>query len=95
MKDYDQQAVLEEAYTLNRDLLEDISGFEKAINYFKYDFKLMAVLSAIMALFMDGASFLAGGFMFGAGFFKNAKNKKRKRIIKGSVKKIGIFNRTT
>ena len=73
MKDYDQQAVLEEAYTLNRDLLEKISDFEKAINYFKYDFRLMAVLSAIMALFMDLASFLTGGFMFGASFFDELK----------------------
>ena len=78
MKDYDQQAVLEEAYTLNRDLLEDISDFEQAINYFKYDFRLMAVLSAIMALFMDVASFLAGGFMFGASFFDELKKPKEK-----------------
>ena len=84
MNDYDQQAVLEEAYTLNRDLLENISNFEKAINYFKYDFRLMAVLSAIMALFMDLASFLTGGFMFGASFFdelkkQNKQNKQNKQ----------------
>ncbi len=81
MKDYDKQAVLEEAYTLNRDLLEKISDFEKAINYFKYDFRLMAVLSAIMALFMDLASFLTGGFMFGASFFDELKkpNKQNKQ----------------
>lgn len=79
MKDYDQQAVLEEAYTLNRDLLEKISDFEKAINYFKYDFRLMAVLSAIMALFMDLASFLTGGFMFGASFFDELKKPKKQK----------------
>lgn len=66
----DSEQVLQSAYTINRDLLENISGFEKAINYFKYDFSLMAVFALAMALFLDVASFLTGVFMFGAGFFQ-------------------------
>ena len=66
----DSEQVLQSAYTINRDLLEDISGFEKAMNYFKYDFSLMAVFALAMALFLDVASFLTGVFMFGAGFFQ-------------------------
>lgn len=70
VRDYYPEQVLQSAYTMNRDLLENISGFEKAINYFKYDFSLMAVFSLAMALFLDVASFLTGGFMFAANFFK-------------------------
>lgn len=76
VRDYEPEQVLKSAYIMNRDLLEDISGFEKAINYFKYDFSLMAVLSLAMALFLDVASFLTGGFMFAASFFKGVKEKK-------------------
>lgn len=76
MRDYEPEQVLQSAYTINRDLLENISGFEKAINYFKYDFNLMAVFSLAMALFLDVASFLTGGFMFAASFFKGANKGK-------------------
>lgn len=71
---YKSEQVLQAAYTMNRDLLENISGLEKAINYFKYDFKLMAVFSLALALFLDLASFLTGGFMFAASFFKSKNN---------------------
>lgn len=74
IRDYKPEQVLQSAYTLNRDLLENISGFEKAINYFKYDFSLMAVFSLAMALILDVFSFLTGGFMFAASFFKGIKN---------------------
>lgn len=76
VRDYKPEEVLQSAYTMNRDLLENISGFEKAINYFKYDFSLMAVFSLAMALFLDFASFLTGGFMFAASFFKGVKKEK-------------------
>lgn len=76
VRDYEPEKVLRSAYTINRDLLENISGFEKAINYFKYDFSLMAVFSLAMALFLDVASFLTGGFMFAANFFKDVKKEK-------------------
>ena len=76
VRDYEPEQVLQSAYTINRDLLENISEFEKAINYFKYDFSLMAVLSLAMALFLDVASFLTGGFMFAASFFKGVKKEK-------------------
>lgn len=76
IRDYKPERVLRSAYTINRDLLENISGFEKAINYFKYDFSLMAVFSLAMALFLDVASFLTGGFMFAASFFKGVKKEK-------------------
>ena len=73
VRNYNPEQVLQSAYTINRDLLENISGFEKAINYFKYDFSLMAVFSLAMALFLDVASFFTGGFMFAASFFKDKK----------------------
>lgn len=73
---YEPEKVLQSAYTINRDLLENISGFEKAINYFKYDFSLMAVFSLAIALFLDVASFLTGSFMFAASFFKEVKKEK-------------------
>lgn len=76
VRDYEPEQVLQSAYIINRDLLENISEFEKAINYFKYDFSLMAVLSLVMALFLDVASFLTGGFMFAASFFKDVKRGK-------------------
>lgn len=76
VRDYKPEQVLRAAYTINRDLLENISGFEKAINYFKYDFSLMAVFSLAMALFLDVASFLTGGFMFAASFFEGVKKEK-------------------
>lgn len=76
MGDYEPEEVLQSAYTINRDLLENISGFEKAINYFKYDFSLMAVFSLAMALFLDVASFLTGVFMFAASFFNGARKEK-------------------
>lgn len=76
MRDYEPEEVLQFAYTINRDLLENISGFEKAVNYFKYDFSLMAVFSLAMALFLDVASFLTGGFMFAASFFKGTRKEK-------------------
>lgn len=76
VRNYKPEQVLQSAYTINRDLLENISGFEKAINYFKYDFSLMAVFSLAMALFLDVASFLTGGFMFAASFFEDSKKEK-------------------
>lgn len=76
VRDYKPEQVLQSAYIINRDLLENISGFEKAINYFKYNFSLMAVFSLAMALFMDVASFLTGGFMFAASFFEGVKKEK-------------------
>lgn len=79
----DSEQVLQSAYTINRDLLEDISGFEKAMNYFKYDFSLMAVFALAMALFLDVASFLTGVFMFGAGFFQCKEKQDQKH---GSTK---------
>lgn len=79
----DSEQVLQSAYTINRDLLENISGFEKAINYFKYDFSLMAVFALAMALFLDVASFLTGVFMFGAGFFQCKEKQDQKH---GSTK---------
>lgn len=70
IEDYEPSGVLDSAYRYNRDLLEDINNIEKAFNYFKYDFKAMAIFSLALALFMDFASFLTGGFMFATTFFK-------------------------
>ncbi|OGO81108.1 MAG: hypothetical protein A2Y21_04330 [Clostridiales bacterium GWC2_40_7] len=73
LKKYDADTVLNASYALNRDLLEDISGFEKAMNYFKYDFKMMAVFSLLLALFLDVGAFLIGCFLFSTNFFKLPK----------------------
>jgi hypothetical protein len=75
VEEYDVNKVLDKSYNLNRDLLEDITGFEKAVNYFKYDFKMMAIFSLLIALFLDIGAFLIGCFLFSAGFFGHNSTK--------------------
>ena len=57
--------VLKEANKIRRDLLGQITDFERAINYFLYDFKAMAFFSAFIALFFDLGAFLTGCFLYG------------------------------
>lgn len=68
---YPVEDILSEAYTLERDLLEEISEFEKALHYFKYDFHTMAYVSALIAVFLDLGSFLTGCFMFTSRYFSS------------------------
>ncbi len=72
---FDRNQVLERAYTLNRDLLENITSFEKAVNYFKYDFNMMAYFAAFLALFFDLGSFGAGCLFFALQSYKKKSNK--------------------
>ncbi|WP_133967246.1 hypothetical protein [Eubacterium limosum] len=68
-ENYKEDKVLEKAYTMNRDLLEPISDYEQAFNYFKYDFKMIAWIALFIAVFFDISAFLIGGFMFSAKYF--------------------------
>lgn len=56
--------VLKEAESLRRDLLGELTDFEKALNYFKYDFRKMAAFSAFIAVFLDMGAFLTGCFLY-------------------------------
>lgn len=66
----EKDEVLNTAYTLNRDLLEDITVLEKAINYFKYDFNSMAYMAAFLAVFFDLGSFLSGCLFYAMKSYK-------------------------
>lgn len=66
----EKDKVLNTAYTLNRDLLEDITVLEKAINYFKYDFNSMAYMAAFLAIFFDLGSFLSGCLFYAMKSYK-------------------------
>lgn len=70
---YEAQDVLYEANILRRDLLGEITEFERAFNYFKYDFKLMAFFSAGIAVFFDLGAFLTGCFLYGMKHFRSRR----------------------
>lgn len=65
-----KEEILNTAYILNRDLLENITVLEKAINYFKYDFNSMAYVAAFLAVFFDLGSFLAGCLFYAMKSYK-------------------------
>lgn len=65
----DGNELIKETYKTKRDLLENISPFERAINYFSYDYSALAVFSLFIALFLDLGSFLAGLFIFVTKYF--------------------------
>lgn len=67
---YDTDNILDKAKTYQRDLLGDLTDFEKAFNYFKYKFPMMAVFSAVIAIFFDFGSFLTGCFLYVTEYFK-------------------------
>lgn len=58
--------ILKEAEILRRDLLGNLTAFEKSLNYFKYDFRKMAIFSAFVAVFLDLGAFLTGCFLYSA-----------------------------
>lgn len=60
--------MLNTAYQLNRNNLEPISEMETAINFLKSDQNKVALISLIIAFFVDMASFLIGIILF---FFKS------------------------
>lgn len=61
---YNAEAILYEANLLRRDLIGELTDFEKSFNYFKYDFSFMAFFSAFMAVFFDIGAFLTGCFLY-------------------------------
>ncbi len=52
-----------------RDLLGNLTDFEKAFNYFKYKFPVMAYFSAFIAAFFDLGSFFTGCFLYATEYF--------------------------
>ena len=56
--------MLDTAYNLNRNHLEPISEMEIAINYYKSDKNKVAVISLVIAIFIDVASFLIGIILY-------------------------------
>lgn len=56
--------MLNTAYTLNRNNLESISEMETAINFLKSEHNKVAIISLLIAIFMDIASFLIGLILF-------------------------------
>jgi len=72
-QEYDTNAVLEQASTLQRDLLGQTTDFEKAFNYFKYRFPVMAYFSAFVAVFFDLGSFFTGCFLYATEYFEKSK----------------------
>lgn len=73
---YHTEDVLYEASILRHDLLGDITDFERAFNFFKYDFTTMVFFSAFIAAFFDLGAFLTGCFLYGMEHFKHQVGKK-------------------
>ena len=68
---YEVDSIFEKAKTCQRDLLGDLTDFEKAFNYFKYRFPMMAFFSAFIAIFFDFGSFLTGCFLYATEYFES------------------------
>lgn len=63
---------LKEAYLLERNKLAELSEIEQAVLYFATDFRLMAIICALISLFLDWNSFGIGMFLF---FFGKKDNR--------------------
>lgn len=61
--------VLEKAFIMQRDLLGNLTDFEKAFNFFNYGFPMMAYFSAFVAVFFDLGAFFTGCFLYIAEYF--------------------------
>lgn len=61
---YDVDAVFQSVSALRRNLIGDYTVFERAIGYLRSDYKLMAIVSAFIALLFDLSSFLIGCFLY-------------------------------
>lgn len=73
-KEYrDAATILKEAEIIRRDLLGQLTAFEKSLNYFKYDFRKMAFFSAFVAVFLDLGAFLTGCFLYSARHIRKGK----------------------
>lgn len=65
----EESDVMEEATGLQRDLLGDITSFERAFIYFKYRFPAMAFFSVFIAVFFDLGAFFTGCFLYATEYF--------------------------
>lgn len=72
--DFNSAELVANTGVMQRDLLGELTDFERAFNYFKYDFKAMAFFSAFVAVFFDLGAFLTGCFLFCTEFFQTKKN---------------------
>lgn len=61
--------IIKETSIYQRDLLGQITNFEKAFIYFKYDFSMMAFFSAFIAVFFDLGAFFTGCFLYATEYF--------------------------
>lgn len=66
---YDMNGILEETTEIQRDLLGELTDFEKAFIYFKYRFPVMACFSAFIAVFFDLGAFFTGCFLYATEYF--------------------------
>lgn len=63
--------VMKEASQYQRDLLGELTDFEKAYSYLKYQFSFMAFFSLFLAVFFDIGAFFVGSFIFATEYFKD------------------------
>ena len=75
---YNTEDILGIVTVYQRDLLGNLTDFEKAVNYFKYKFPVMAYFSAFIAVFFDLGSLFTGCFLYATEYFD----------IKEKVKKV-------
>lgn len=66
---YDSDEIREKISIVQRDLLGNLTDFEKAFNYFKYEFRVMAYFSALVAVYFDLGAFLVGCFLYLSEYF--------------------------
>ncbi len=67
---YNENHILTEAVVLQRDLLGNLKDLEKAFNYFKYPFPVMAYFALFIAVFFDLGSFFTGCFLYATEYFE-------------------------
>ena len=70
-KPYDATKVLHSLSVLRRDLLGNITGLERGLNYFKYEFRKMAYFSMFVAVFLDLGTFFTGSFLYGTKYIQD------------------------
>lgn len=80
-EEYMADNVLDVATTHQRDLLGDLTEFEKAFNYFKYKYPVMAYFSAFIAIFFDLGSFFTGCFLYATEYFQTKPIRSKKEEI--------------
>lgn len=76
-EEYNANNVLDTATTYQRDLLGTLTEFEKAFNYFKYKYPVMAFFSAFIAIFFDLGSFFTGCFLYATEYFETSSIRKK------------------